>query len=183
MNNIKLALDALKQIVGVSDHDRKMRDEAIQALTQPQAEPVAWWAKGLGGFWLSYKSIPENMRSQVTELFERPALHPTTGAEAESDKITQDVLNRATLEAERRLALRGDPGFEVGDIVETINQSDPLHCGSGIYADAVVIQAEPLILASRSSDMRWSQRKTSGLRVTGKATEEQLAICMRRLKS
>jgi len=72
--------------------------------------------------------------------------------------------------------------FNVGDIVTATNYR--LRSGAEAYDKAIVIQSEPLIIVSEESDMRWSATVNDYvLEVIGKATDEQLAICMRRLHS
>lgn len=71
--------------------------------------------------------------------------------------------------------------MQIGDIVTPVS-GDPLHCGSGFYPDAVVIQLEPLVLVSRSSDMRWqSTIQNRPFKVLGQASKSQLEKCRRRL--
>jgi hypothetical protein len=71
-----------------------------------------------------------------------------------------------------------------GDLVATTDSRYPLHCGSGIYPHAVVMQVEPLILVSESSDMKWScldDEQIARLAVIGKADKETIDRCMRRM--
>lgn len=73
--------------------------------------------------------------------------------------------------------------MEVGSIVESKDPNgNPLHCGSGSYGAAVVVQLEPFIMVSMSGDMRWSTRKKDEQQVIGKATPSVLAIAMKRLE-
>lgn len=70
--------------------------------------------------------------------------------------------------------------IEVGSIVKS-KSGNALRCGSGVYPDACVISVDPFIMASKSGDMRWSHFPMDDVFVVGKATEEQLEICMGRL--
>lgn len=73
--------------------------------------------------------------------------------------------------------------MQIGDIVEAVSPFI-LHCGSGIYRDAVVASTDPLIVISRSGDMRWSATITEEkLRVVGKANSETMQVVMRRLST
>jgi hypothetical protein len=70
--------------------------------------------------------------------------------------------------------------FARGDVVENefgpmSGKGCPLVCGSGIYPDAIVVQADPLVLVSHAGDMMWSRigEERKFLRVTGTATEEE----------
>lgn len=72
--------------------------------------------------------------------------------------------------------------FEVGDVVQA-NRNTPLHCGSGIYTHAIVVQSEPLVLVSEETDMRWSATVDElYLEKIGVAKPEVLEKCMRRLE-
>ncbi len=72
--------------------------------------------------------------------------------------------------------------MKVGDIVASTDNSYVLRCGSGAYARAVVVQENPLVLVSESSDMRWeSTVKPDKLAVCGKADPITLSRCMGRL--
>lgn len=69
-----------------------------------------------------------------------------------------------------------------GDLVASTDVNRPLHCGSGIYPHAVVMQVDPLILVSESSDMRWScLDKDMPFKVVGKADKATIDRCMRRM--
>ncbi len=61
--------------------------------------------------------------------------------------------------------------FKPGDLVETFT-NNPLHCGSGIYKDAVVVSTDPFILISQCGDMQWSCRDPEDFRVVGTASKE-----------
>jgi hypothetical protein len=70
-----------------------------------------------------------------------------------------------------------------GDIALPIFHSQ-LHCGSGIYARAIVVSVDPFVLVSESSDMRWSATVHPGhFRNGGKAAPEVVERCMRRLEA
>lgn len=71
--------------------------------------------------------------------------------------------------------------FKVGDLVASCSPGYVLHCGSGVYSRAVVIQERPLVLVSESTDMRWQHVEAESLEVVGRAEPEVLAACMRRL--
>lgn len=76
--------------------------------------------------------------------------------------------------------------FNIGDIVAYPNEdyAPQLRSGASWYPDAVVIQAQPVILVSREGDMRWSATvQEDKLQVVGKANEKELAKVMARLKS
>ena len=74
--------------------------------------------------------------------------------------------------------------FEVGDVVIPADNRTVLACGSGIYSHAIVIQADPLIIVSEESDMRWSSTvEDMNLTAIGTAKPEVLKHCMRRLES
>ena len=74
--------------------------------------------------------------------------------------------------------------MERGDIVVPIDPiRDVLHCGSGCYPHAICVSAEPFVLVSESSDMRWSCLEKDKYMAQGKATPEMLKRCDRRLKS
>ncbi len=76
-----------------------------------------------------------------------------------------------------------------GDIVQNENgprsfRGCPLACGSGLYDDAIVVQADPLVIVSREGDMMWScigdERKH--LRVVGEATASEAKAAFARFK-
>ena len=69
-----------------------------------------------------------------------------------------------------------------GDLVVSNDPAYPLHCGSGIYSHAVVIQENPLVLVSESADMRWeSTVMPDNLEVFGRASASVLSRCLSRL--
>ena len=71
--------------------------------------------------------------------------------------------------------------MEIGDLVVTNSEQDPLRSGCSLYSHAVVIQVEPLVIVSKESDMRWGSFTADRLAVIGKASDEDLAKCMKRL--
>ncbi len=71
--------------------------------------------------------------------------------------------------------------MEKGDIVVSNDPAYPLHCGSGIYSHAIVVQVDPLVLVSESTDMRWSTVMPDKLKVVGCAETAVLERCLRRL--
>ena len=73
--------------------------------------------------------------------------------------------------------------MEIGDIVEPINPRNVLHCGSGVYADAVVVNIDPFVLVSRCTSMKWSATVSiEDFDVIDFADAAQLERCMRRMK-
>jgi hypothetical protein len=71
--------------------------------------------------------------------------------------------------------------IRVGSVVIPIDPRNALRCGSGVYDDAVVISMEPYVMASRSSDMRWSRIKIEDYKAVNHVTNQALDVCMRRL--
>lgn len=73
--------------------------------------------------------------------------------------------------------------FKVGDIVEPVPGSGTfLRSGASQYLCAVVISSKPLMLVSLETDMLWTATVNDmSLQVCGKATPEQLALCMKRM--
>ena len=70
----------------------------------------------------------------------------------------------------------------IGHIVKPSDGRDPLHCGSGFYPDAVVVALDPLILVSRSTEMKWeSTIQDRKFEVIETASNEQLKRCQRRI--
>ncbi len=74
-----------------------------------------------------------------------------------------------------------------GDIVQ--NESDPrstrgcpLACGSGLYDDAIVVQADPLVIVSREGDMMWQciGEERKHLKVIGEATADESKAAFKR---
>ena len=73
--------------------------------------------------------------------------------------------------------------LQVGAVVKSKEpDNNPLHCGSGVYGAAVVIQVEPFIMASHSGDMRWSTWKMDDVEVIDTASDEVMAKAMTRLE-
>ena len=75
--------------------------------------------------------------------------------------------------------------MKVGDIVVSNNKGNPLRCGSGIYSEAAVLQAQPeLILVSKDSTMKWTHfSPTSDLYVSGKVGFLTFLLCLKRIES
>lgn len=72
--------------------------------------------------------------------------------------------------------------MKVGDIVTPDDGGDPLHCGSGFYPDAVVVSLEPLVLVSRSTEMKWwATIQDRKFKVVDTASDELLTRCKKRL--
>lgn len=72
--------------------------------------------------------------------------------------------------------------FSVGDIVEPADPKYPLVSGGSRYDFAIVVQVSPLVLVSEHADMRWeSTVQDREFRVIGKASDDLLARCMKRL--
>jgi hypothetical protein len=72
--------------------------------------------------------------------------------------------------------------FQKGDVVVSTHEGHPLHCGSGVYSHAIVVQAAPLVLVSEQADMRWqSTVDPSKLRKVAEADAAILNRCMKRL--
>ena len=67
--------------------------------------------------------------------------------------------------------------IEVGDVVTGIS-GYPLHCGSGIYTHAIVVQVSPLVLVSESTDMRWNCVTLDTLEIIGKADKKVVQNCI-----
>jgi hypothetical protein len=71
--------------------------------------------------------------------------------------------------------------MNVGDIAKRADGQN-LHCGSGAYGAAVVIQVEPLVLVSEGTDMRWeSTVQDVAFEVVGQTTKDHLNECLKRL--
>jgi len=70
--------------------------------------------------------------------------------------------------------------MEVGDYVEAIN-GNMLRSGACWYSEAIVMSVEPLILVSKSSDMRWSCYPSEDINVVGRAPRVEVIACARRL--
>lgn len=88
--------------------------------------------------------------------------------------VVQELINSSTTVEQM------SHSFETGDIVAGSTMST-LHCGSGYYADAVVVSAKPLVLVSRETDMLWSSTVDDMiLHKVGQADPELLQRCMKR---
>ena len=79
--------------------------------------------------------------------------------------------------------------FKPGDIVQNENgptstRGCPLACGSGFYADAIVVQADPFVVVSREGDMKWSCLGSNAkhLRVIGTASKHESKAAFARFK-
>ena len=73
-------------------------------------------------------------------------------------------------------------GLKIGDIVKPNDGKGKLHCGSGFYDDAVVVAVDPLVLVSRSAEMKWwATLEGRTFEVVGAATQDQLKRCQRRI--
>lgn len=120
-----------------------------------------------------FKNILENRKLRGPIILS--SFSPTMG----KDAYVSDVFKYLTEMEE----LQPQPSvLEVGDIVKPSDERYPLVSGCGSYPAAVVIKTNPLVLVSEQSDMRWeSSIQDREFTVIGKATAEQLAVCMRRL--
>lgn len=67
----------------------------------------------------------------------------------------------------------------MGDIVKPINRvRGVLHCGSGTYADAVVVCVDPCVLISREGDMAWYSRKIEEFEAIDTADEKTMQVVL-----
>jgi len=72
----------------------------------------------------------------------------------------------------------------VGDVVIPADHNYPFASGCGLYTHAIVIAADPIQMVSERADMLWrTDVKPERLKVVGKATPEQLKLCMTRLNT
>lgn len=72
--------------------------------------------------------------------------------------------------------------LQIGDLVAPMHERQPLRCGSGVYENVVVVQKQPLVLVSRSGNMRWEHTiQDRDFRVVGVADAETLGIAQKRL--
>jgi hypothetical protein len=74
--------------------------------------------------------------------------------------------------------------MEIGNVVQPTKKSGfTLRCGTGPYADAVLVSKEPFMLVSRSSDMLWSATvKSENFEATGEQVDEAtLNNCLKRI--
>ena len=72
--------------------------------------------------------------------------------------------------------------FNVGHMVEPINNDHTLRSGAGYYSSAVVVSVEPFILVSIGADMKWSSTVVpEGFKIVGIANEETLNKCLERI--
>ena len=73
--------------------------------------------------------------------------------------------------------------MEVLDIVEAILPFK-LHCGTGIYPHAIVVNVKPLVCVSVQGDMLWTCTVTpDNVKVVGRADEGYAKLAMHRYKN
>lgn len=127
--------------------------------------------------------VPYQIRlMQGVEMLRHGIIHYATQNGMEPHEI-ESALGVSKEAIEMALATPFSLELEVGALVESKNgDRDPLRCGAGCYANAVVISIEPFIMVSGGGDMRWSTWTPDRVQVVGRATPAQLEKAMLRLE-
>lgn len=154
------ALLDLGEALGDTKHLEMLHVKVVDGKAVPSGPPSCWQCSrlileaGLKVMWLLHE---DGLRSYTPEEFHRLTLI--------------------------QCGLPCSEVFRVGDIVTPVGDHQ-LYSGCERYEDAVVVRVEPFALCSRESDMLWECTvKMKNFAVTGRASDEMLAKCMRRIGS